>query len=85
MKSYIVQGEVLDIDPMSFGGIGVIAISEMGRFYRRVLIEKGFPHHASMAYKHTGSVLFEVMKMLGIGDIGTNLPAGTLYKTENPF
>jgi hypothetical protein len=38
-----------------------------------------------MAYKHTGSVLFEVMKMLGIGDIGTNMPAGTFYKTENPF
>ena len=66
LKSYIAQGEVLDIDPKSFGGIGVIAISEMGRFYRHVLIEKGFPHHASMAYKHTGSVLYEVMKMLGI-------------------
>ncbi len=85
MKSYIAQGEVLDIDPKSFGSIGIIAISEMGRFYRHVLIEKGFPKHASMVYKHTGSVLYEVMKMLGINDIGMNLPAGTLYKTENPF
>ncbi len=85
LKSYIAQGEVLNIDPKSFGGIGIIAVNEMGRFYRHVLIEKGFPHHASMAYKHTGSVLFEVMKMLGIKDIGTNLPAGTLYKSENPF
>jgi L-fucose isomerase-like protein len=29
LKSYIAQGEVKDIDPQSFGGIGVLAIPEM--------------------------------------------------------
>jgi L-fucose isomerase-like protein len=38
LRSYIAEGEVLDIDPKSFGGIGVFAIKEMGRFYRHVLI-----------------------------------------------
>ena len=85
LRSYIAQGEVLDIDPKSFGGIGVIAVNEMGRFYRHVLVEKRFPHHAAMAFDNVGKVLFEVMKMLGVEDIGVNLPKGTLYKTENPF
>jgi len=29
LKSYIAEGEVLDINPRSFGGIGVLAIKEM--------------------------------------------------------
>ena len=40
LKSYIAQGEVIDINPKSFGGIGVFAIKEMARFYRYVLIGK---------------------------------------------
>jgi L-fucose isomerase-like protein len=85
LRSYIAEGEVLDIDPQSFGGIGVVAVKEMLRFYRHVLVEKRYPHHAAMAFKHTGHVLFEAMKMLGIEDIAFNQPAHMLYKTENPF
>ncbi|MCK7478190.1 MAG: hypothetical protein M0C28_12850 [Candidatus Moduliflexus flocculans] len=48
------EGEVLDIDPKSFGGIGVIGIKEMGRFYRHVLIEKRFPHHTAVAFAPVG-------------------------------
>ncbi|MFC1557606.1 L-fucose/L-arabinose isomerase family protein, partial [candidate division KSB1 bacterium] len=44
LKAYIAEGEVLDIDPKSFGCIGVFAVREMVRFYRHVLIEKRFPH-----------------------------------------
>lgn len=40
MKAYVANGEVLNINPKSFGCIGVFAINEMGRFYRHVLIEK---------------------------------------------
>ena len=54
LRSYVAQGEVLDIDPKSFGGIGVFAIKEMGRFYRHVLIEKRFPHHTAVAFAHAG-------------------------------
>jgi L-fucose isomerase-like protein len=85
LRSYVAEGEVLDIDPKSFGGIGVFAIKEMGRFYRHVLIEKRFPHHTAVAFAHAGKALFAAAWMLGVEDIGFNRPAGMLYKAENPF
>jgi len=85
LRSYLADGAVLDIDPQSFGGIGVIAVKEMGRFYRHVLIEKRFPHHTAVAFRPVGRSLFAAMRMLGVEDIGFNRPAGSLYPTENPF
>ena len=43
LRAYIAHGEVLPVATRSFGAIGVFAIPEMGRFYRHVLIEGGFP------------------------------------------
>ena len=63
----------------------MFAVKEMARFYRHVLIEKRFPHHTAVAFKHAGKALFAALKMLGIEDIGFNLPEGTLYDSENPF
>lgn len=85
LKSYVAQGEVLDIDPRSFGSIGVFAIPEMGRFYRYVLIGQRFPHHSAIGFEHAGKALFSVLKMLGIEDVYFNLPKGVYYKDENPF
>ncbi len=85
LRSYIAEGEVLDVDPKSFGGIGVIGIKEMGRFYRHVLIEKRFPHHTAVAFAPAGRTLWAVLRMLGVDDIGYNRPAGLPYPTENPF
>lgn len=85
LRSYIAQGEVLDIEPASFGGIGVMAVREMARFYRHVLIEKRYPHHAGVGFKHVGKTLFAALKMLGIDDIEFNRPAGDRYPAENPF
>ena len=85
LKAYVAQGEVLPVPTGSFGGIGVFAIPEMGRFYRHVLIEKRYPHHGAVAFGHHGKALFELFKLLGIQDVGFNQPAGMLYKTENPF
>lgn len=85
LRSYIAQGEVLDIATQSFGGIGVFAVPEMGRFYRHVLIAKRYPHHAGIAFKHAGKVLFAAMKMLGVEDVAFNQPANMMYKDENPF
>ena len=85
LRSYIAEGEVLPVATTSFGGIGVFAIREMGRFYRHVLIEKRFPHHGAVAFGHYGKALFEVFKYLGVGDIGYNRPKGLPYPTENPF
>ncbi|MHC4886991.1 MAG: L-fucose/L-arabinose isomerase family protein [Planctomycetota bacterium] len=85
LKSYVAEGHVLAKDPASFGAIGIFAIPGMARFYRHVLIEGGFPHHSAIAFKHVGKVLYEVVKYLGIDDIGTPLPATLPYPGENPF
>ncbi|MEJ2628368.1 MAG: fucose isomerase, partial [bacterium] len=85
LKSYIAEGKILDIDPKTFGGTGVFAIPELDRFYRHVLIEKRFPHHTSVGFKHVGKFLFEAVKMLGVKDISYNQPKNKLYETENPF
>ena len=85
LKSYIAQGEVLPVDPKSFGGIGIFAISEMDRFYRHVLIEKGYPHHGAVAFGHHGKLLHSVFRYLGLTDIAYNQPKGDLYPSENPF
>jgi len=85
LRSYVAQGEVIDVDPKTFGGTGVFAIKEMGRFYRHVLIAKRFPHHGGVAFKHAGKALFAAMKLLGVADVAFNQPATMLYKDENPF
>ena len=87
LRAYVAQGEVLPVATRSFGAIGVFAIPEMGRFYRHVLVEKGFPHHGAVAFGHFGKELFEVFKYIGVpvDEIGYNQPAGVKYPTENPW
>lgn len=85
LRSYIAEGEVLNIHPKSFGSIGVFAIKEMARFYRHVLIAKRYPHHTAVAFNHCGKALFAAMKMLGIHDVAFNQPKGMMYNDENPF
>ena len=87
LRAYVAQGEVLPVATRSFGAIGVFAIPEMGRFYRHVLVEKGFPHHGAVAFGHFGKELFEVFKYIGVpvDEIGYNQPAGVRYPTENPW
>ena len=85
LRSYIAEGEVLPVRTTSFGGIGVFAIHEMGRFYRHVLIQKRYPHHGAVAFGHHGKSLFEVFKFLGVSDIAYNQPKSLPYPTENPW
>jgi len=85
LYAYVAEGEVLPVETQSFGGVGVFAIHEMGRFYRHVLIENGFPHHGAVAFGHYGKALFEVFKYLGAEKVGYNQPACAKYPTENPF
>jgi L-fucose isomerase-like protein len=85
IRAYVANGEVLDVDPKSFGSIGVFAINEMGRFYRHVLIEKRFPHHTAVAFAHSGKTLFAACRMLGISEVYFNHPKGMMYPAENPF
>lgn len=87
LRAYIAQGEVLPVATRSFGAVGIFAIPEMGRFYRHVLIEGGYPHHGAVAFGHYGKELYEVFKYIGVPveEIGYNQPSGERYKTENPF
>ena len=85
LRAYVAQGEVLPVATRSFGGIGVFAIPEMGRFYRHVLVQKHYPHHGAVAFGHYGKLLFEVFKYLGVQDIAYNRPQCLPYPTENPF
>ncbi|MDR3337958.1 MAG: fucose isomerase [Treponema sp.] len=85
LQSYIAQGEVLPAATGSFGGIGIFAIPEMGRFYRYVLIAKNYPHHGGVVFGRHGKALFTVFSYLGVEDIAYNQPTGTRYPTENPF
>ena len=87
LRAYVAEGEILPVATKSFGGIGVFAIREMGRFYRHVLIEKNYPHHGAVAFGHYGKALFEVFKYIGVdvSEIGYNQPKNIPYPTENPF
>ncbi len=85
LQAYIAQGEVLPVATRSFGGIGVFAIHEMGRFYRHVLVGKHYPHHGAVAFQHVGKALYSVFQYLGVPDIACNRPAVLPYPDENPF
>ncbi len=85
LASYIAQGNILDMDPRSFGGIGVFAIPNFARFYRHVLIAKHFPHHGAVAFNNCGRTLYDAVSMLGVCDISTPLPPSQRYPGENPF
>lgn len=85
LRSYIAEGDILDVPTRSFGGIAIFAIPEFGRFYRHVLIQKRYPHHGAVAFSHVGRVLFDALRFLGVGDIAYNQPAALPYATENPW
>ena len=85
LRSYVAEGHVLDVAPRSFGGIGVIGIADFARFYRYVLLEKQFPHHSAVGFRHAGRALFDAVRLLGVEDIHAPRPAGMPYPGENPF
>ena len=87
LRAYAAQGEVLPVATRSFGGIGVFAIKEMGRFYRYWLIGKNFPHHGAVMFGHYGKALYDALKYIGVepAQIGYNQPASLPFEGENPF
>ena len=85
LRAYAAQGQVLPVPTRSFGGIGIFAIPEMGRFYRHVLLQKRYPHHGAVAFTHCAGAIFEVLRYLGVEDISYNQPKSLPYPSENPF
>ena len=84
LRAYVAQGNILDIDPHSFGSIAVFAIPEMQRFYRHVLIQKSYPHHAGVAFAKVGKTMYQVLNLLGVTDVDYNQPAAERYPNEIP-
>ena len=84
LVGYVAQGQILDIDPKSFGGIGIFAIPNFARFYCHVLIGGRFPHHGAVAFATVGKALFDAASLLGVC-MAAPLPPTTLYAGENPF
>ncbi len=85
LVGYVAEGNVLDINPRSFGCIGVFAIPNFARFYRHVLIGKQFPHHGAVAFSRCGRALFDAARMLGLDDVSAPLPPTVAHPGENPF
>lgn len=85
LTAYMAEGDIMDINPESFGGIGVFHTPDFGRFYRHILIGLRFPHHTAVAFDHCGEVLYDTMRLLGISNIFTPLPSHIPYNNENPF
>ncbi len=87
LRAYAAQGEVLPVATQSFGGIGVFAIKEMGRFYRYWVMEKNFPHHGAVMFGHYAKSLYDALKYIGVDtkEIGYNQPEGVRYEVENPW
>lgn len=85
LRAYVAQGEVLPVATRSYGGIGIFGIREMPRFYRHELLEHNFPHHGAVVFGSHGKAIFEVLRCLGVTEIGFNRPRSMLYPTENPF
>lgn len=84
LRAYVAQGDILDINPQSFGSIAVFAIPEMQRFYRHVLIQKCYPHHAGIAFGNVGKTMYQVLNLLGVNDVDYNQPATERYPNEIP-
>ena len=82
LRAYICEGEFLDIPSRTFGSVGAAYIPDFMRFYRNCMLGK-FHHHAAVAFKHCGGVLYDALKQLGVKEIYT--PQAALYPAENPF
>jgi hypothetical protein len=84
LRAYIAEGHFLDLDPQTFGCTGTAYIPGFRRFYRHVMLGR-FHHHAAIAFNHCGAALYDALKLLGVAEIYTPLPAGIPYPNENVF
>ncbi len=85
LKGYVAQGQVLPISIDTYGGYAVIAIPEMERFLRHVILEKQFTNHTTIVFGHYRKELISIMKQLGIEEIEYNHPKEVPYKSEYGF
>lgn len=85
LKAYTVEGQILPERLDTYGGQGVIAVPEMERFYRHILLEQHYPNHFVLVSGHCGSILRALLYQLGIEDIEYNHPKTIPYRGEDIF
>ena len=85
LRAYVAQGQILDVSMDTYGGHGIVAIPEMERFIRYVVLEKQFPNHCTVIFGHYGRELTAILQQLGIEEIDYNHPAYIPYLNESVF
>ncbi len=85
LRAYIAQGQILPVEEDTYGGKAIIAVPEMERFIRNVILEKQFPNHCAVLFGHFGEMLTAVLRQLGIDEIDYNHPKEIPYRNENVF
>lgn len=85
LRAYVCQGQVLPVSMETYGGQGIIAVPEMERFIRNVVLEKQFPNHCAVLFGHYGRELYGILRLLGIEETDYNHPRDVPYKSENPY
>ena len=85
LRAYVCQGQILPVVEETYGGRAIIAIPEMERFIRNVVLEKQFPNHCAVVFGHYGKELTAVLQLLGINEIDYNHPKNMPYNKENVF
>ena len=85
LRAYVCQGQILPVEEETYGGKAIIAVPEMERFIRNVVLEKQFPNHCAVLFGHYGEELMAILHQLGIHDVDYNHPKDILYPNENVF
>ena len=85
LRAYVAQGQILPVSLETYGGYGVIAIPEMERFLRNVILEKQFPNHCAVIFGHYARELMSVLERMGITEIEYNHPENVPYIGENIY
>lgn len=85
LRAYVCQGQILPVQMETYGGQGIIAVPEMERFVRNVVLEKQYPNHCAVIFGHYGKELYVILRQLGIDEIDFNHPSDMLYENENAY
>ena len=85
LRAYVAQGQILPVTMDTYGGQGIIAVPQMERFIRNVMIKKQFPNHCVVIFGHYGKILAAILRQLGVQEIDYNHPADIPYENETIY
>ena len=85
LGAYVCQGQILPVLMETYGGQGIIAVPEMERFIRNIVLEKQYPNHCVVVFGHYGRELCAILRQLGVEKIDFNHPKDMPYEKENVY